>query len=140
MNTYLLYIYVNSDVTDTFTFKHWFLVLLNALFETFSCVYSEIMLTIISFFQKLIKGGVGIRVGVGKFSKINKRVGTITRYSRVLYQLHYLQNCSTTLPKRYHKEHKAVSTPQPFNIKMKSTNIDEGKEKIKENQTMLLNP
>ena len=30
--------------------------MLNALLETFSCVYSETMLTIISFFQKLIKG------------------------------------------------------------------------------------
>ena len=50
--------------------------MLNALLETFSCVYSETMLTIISFFQKLIKGGFGIRAGgVGKFSKINKRVG-----------------------------------------------------------------
>ena len=49
--------------------------MLNALLETFSCVYSETMLTIISFFQKLIKGGVGIRVGGGleNFSKINKR-------------------------------------------------------------------
>ena len=27
-------------------------------FETFSCVYSEIMFTIISLFQKLIKGGL----------------------------------------------------------------------------------
>ena len=43
--------------------------MLNALLETFSCVYSETMLTKISFFQKLIKGGVGIRAGggVGKF-------------------------------------------------------------------------
>ena len=24
VNTYLLYIYVNSDVTDTFTIEHWF--------------------------------------------------------------------------------------------------------------------
>ena len=38
-----------------------------------SCVYSEIMFTIISFFQKLIKGGVGIRAGgLENFSKINK--------------------------------------------------------------------
>ena len=44
--------------------------MLNALLGTFSCVYSETMLTIISFFQKLIKGGVGIRAGgVGKFFK-----------------------------------------------------------------------
>ena len=50
--------------------------MLNALLETFSCVYSETMLTIISFFQKLIKGGgVGIRAGGGleNCSKINKR-------------------------------------------------------------------
>ena len=59
-------------------------VLLNALFETFSCVYSEIMLTTISFFQKLIKRGAGIRAGgLENFSKINKQVGTIIRYSRV---------------------------------------------------------
>ena len=45
------------------------------------------MSNIISFFQKLIKGGgVGIRVGgLENFSKINKRGGgTIIRYSRVL--------------------------------------------------------
>ena len=50
---------------------------MNALLETFSCVYSEIMSNIISFFQKLIKGGVGIRAGGGleNFSKINKRGG-----------------------------------------------------------------
>ena len=34
------------------------------------------MFTIISFFQKLIKGGVGIRAGgLEDFSKINKRGG-----------------------------------------------------------------
>ena len=34
------------------------------------------MFTIISFFQKLIKGGVGIRAGwLESFSKINKRGG-----------------------------------------------------------------
>ena len=50
--------------------------MLNALLETFSCVYSETMLTIISFFQKLIKEGVGIRAGgLENFSKINKRGG-----------------------------------------------------------------
>ena len=47
------------------------------------------MSNIISFFQKLIKGGgVGIRAGGGgleNFSKINKQGGggTIIRYSRV---------------------------------------------------------
>ena len=53
--------------------------MLNALLETFSCVYSETMLIIISFFQKLIKGGVGIRAGGGleNFSKINKRGGRL---------------------------------------------------------------
>ena len=39
------------------------MVLLNAPFDTFSYLYSEIMVTIISFFQKLIKEGVGIRAG-----------------------------------------------------------------------------
>ena len=36
--------------------------------ETFSCVYSEITSNIISFFQKLIKGGVGIRAGGDDYS------------------------------------------------------------------------
>ena len=49
---------------------------MNALLATLSCVYSEIMFTIISFFQILIKGGVGIRAGgLENFSKINKRGG-----------------------------------------------------------------
>ena len=50
---------------------------MNALLATLSCVYSEIMFTIISFFQKLIKGGVGIRAEgeLENFSKINKRGG-----------------------------------------------------------------
>ena len=44
------------------------------------------MFTIISFFRKLIKGGVEIRAGVlENFSKINKRGGTIIRYSRVAF-------------------------------------------------------
>ena len=53
--------------------------MLNALLETFSCIYSGTMLTIISFFQKLIKGGVVIRAGGGleNFSKINKRRGRL---------------------------------------------------------------
>ena len=52
--------------------------MLNALLETFSFVYSEKMLTIISFFQKLIKGGVGIRAGrLENFSKINRRGGRL---------------------------------------------------------------
>ena len=47
------------------------LVLLNALLETFSCVYSEIMSNIISNFQKLIKGGVERRAGGWKiFQKL----------------------------------------------------------------------
>ena len=50
-------------------------------FETFSRVYSDIIFPIISFFQKLIKGGLNNSGGgVGKFSKITKR-GTIIRYS-----------------------------------------------------------
>ena len=45
---------------------------------TLSCVYSEIMFTIISFFQKLIKRGVGIREGgLENFSQINKRGGRL---------------------------------------------------------------
>ena len=43
------------------------------------------MSNIISFFPKINKTGVGIRAGGGleNFSKINKRGGTIIRYSRV---------------------------------------------------------
>ena len=45
-------------------------------FSILFCVYSEITFNIISFFQKLIKGGVGIRAGgLENFSKINKRGG-----------------------------------------------------------------
>ena len=54
------------------------------------------MLTIISFFQKLIKrgGGVGTRAGGwGNFSKIDKRGGgTIIRYSRVSSNFLYPEN------------------------------------------------
>ena len=76
---------MNSDVTDTFTYELWFLVLLNALLETFSCVYSEIMSSIISFFQKLIKGGWNKSEGGWKtFQKLISWGGTIIRYSRVL--------------------------------------------------------
>ena len=48
---------------------------MNALLATVSCVYSEIMFTIISFFQKLIKGGWNKSGGLENFSKINKRGG-----------------------------------------------------------------
>ena len=51
---------MNSDVTEYIYLRT--LVLLNALLETFSCVYSDIMFTIILYFQ--IKAGGG---GVGKF-------------------------------------------------------------------------
>ena len=60
--------------------------------------------------------------------------------TKSLYQLHYLQNYSTTLPKRYREEHKAVSTLRPINAKIKSTNKFEGKEKRKENKKLHLNP
>ena len=57
-------------------------------FETFSCVYSEIMSNIISFFKRINKKGVGIRAGgLENFPKINKRGETIIRYSRVLWAL-----------------------------------------------------
>ena len=57
---------------------------MNALLETSSSVYSEIMFTIISLSQNLIKGGVRIRArGLENLSKINKRGGTIIRYSSV---------------------------------------------------------
>ena len=44
--------------------------MLNALLETFSCVYSEIMTNIISFFQILIKGGGGVGIRAGVFQKL----------------------------------------------------------------------
>ena len=44
-------------------------------FKTFSCVYSEIMFTIISLFQKLIKGVWNKSGGLENFPKINKRGG-----------------------------------------------------------------
>ena len=45
---------------------------------TFSGVYSEIMFTIISLLQKLIKkGGWNKRGGLENFSKINKREGRL---------------------------------------------------------------
>ena len=73
------------NVTDTFTIDLRTLVLSNALLETLSCVYSEIMFAINSFSQKLIKGGWNKSGGgeLENFSKIKKREGTIIRYSRV---------------------------------------------------------
>ena len=55
------------------------------------------MSDIIPFFQKLIKGGVGIRAGgLENFSKINERGGgTIIWYSRVQYDIK--QNSLTLL-------------------------------------------
>ena len=49
--------------------------LLSALLETVSFIYSEIMFTLISFFQKLIKGGARISAGGIEIFKINKRGG-----------------------------------------------------------------
>ena len=47
------------------------------------------MSSIISFFQKLIKGGVGIRAGggLGNFSKIDKREGDYSVLKSRLVQL-----------------------------------------------------
>ena len=51
------------------------LVLLNAHLGAF-LAFIQKLFTIISFFQKLIKGGVGIKAeGLENFSKINKRGG-----------------------------------------------------------------
>ena len=58
------------------------LVLLNALLETFSSVYSEVLLTIISFFQKLITGGWNKSRGLENFAQSNR--GAIIQYLRVL--------------------------------------------------------
>ena len=67
--------------------------MLNALLETFSCVYSETMLTIISFFQKLIKGGVGIRAGgLENFSKINKRGDDYSVFESNILSLMHTKN------------------------------------------------
>ena len=57
----LLHLFVNSGSVE-------------CALKTISCVYSEIMFTIISLFQKSIKGEVGIRAGRGleNFSKTNK--------------------------------------------------------------------
>ena len=51
---------------------------LRSMKTNFSCVYSEIMFIIISFFQKLIKGGGGWQI----FQKLISGVGAICRYSR----------------------------------------------------------
>ena len=54
------------------------MVLLNALFDAVSCVYSKITFTIISVFQNLIKGVAGIKEGSWKkFSKCKKRGGGV---------------------------------------------------------------
>ena len=55
--------------------------MLTALLETFSCVYSETMLTMISFFQKLIKWGVGIRGGGGGWNIFQKLISGRANYS-----------------------------------------------------------
>ena len=73
---------MNSDVTDTFTFELWFCYM--HFLILFLAFIQKIRLISFHFFQKLIKGGVGIRAGgLENFSKINKLGGTIIRYSRV---------------------------------------------------------
>ena len=62
------------------------MVLLNALLEASSCVYSKITFNIISFLQKQIKVGGGNKSGEGleNFSKSISGEGAIIRYSRVI--------------------------------------------------------
>ena len=72
--------------------------MLNALLETFSCVYSETMLTIISFFQKLIKGGWNKGGGLENFSKINKRGGGRLFSTReYAFWQFWSKNCQTSV-------------------------------------------
>ena len=66
MNTYLLYIYVNSDVTDTFAFEHWFC----------ECIFRDFFLRLLKNYvyhyfivPKINKRGVGIRAGELKIFK-----------------------------------------------------------------------
>ena len=67
---------------------------MNALLATLSCVYSEIMFTIISFFQKLIKGGGWNKSGgLENISKINKRGGD--DYSVLESTALFIACCST---------------------------------------------
>ena len=63
------------------------MVLLNVLLETFPCIYSKIMFTIISFFEKLINGGWNKSGGgdLEDFQKLISRGEAIIRYSRVSY-------------------------------------------------------
>ena len=56
--------------------------MLNALLETFSCVYSETMIIIISFFQKLIKGGVELISGGDDYSVLE------SNFTESLLQVH----------------------------------------------------
>ena len=66
------------------------MVLLNALLETSSCVYSEIMFTAISFFQKLIKGGGWNKGGPGGWKIFLKLI------SRGGEQLFGIRECSSS--------------------------------------------
>ena len=61
---------MNSDVSDTYTFEFWFCCMhFLKLFLAF--IQKLYILTIISFFQKLIKGGWNKSGGVGKiFQKL----------------------------------------------------------------------
>ena len=64
----------------------------------------------------------GHRVCVSSFLILNNHLHNIlltTLLTKSFHQLHYLQNYSTTLAKRYRKEPKAVSTLGPINIKIK---------------------
>ena len=67
--------------------------------DSFLRLFRNYVFTIISFFQKLIKGGVGIRAGgLENFSKINKRGG-----GRLFGAREYMLNLSKTFPIKMHK-------------------------------------
>ena len=71
------------------------------------------------------------------FSYINNHLHhtlLATPLTKSLYQLNSLQSYSITWPKWYRKEQNAMSTLQPFNIKVKTTSKYEGKEKMKTKQ------
>ena len=73
-------VFLAKHISFTYSYE---LMLLIMHFLGLSCVYSEILFTIISFFQKLIKGDRNKSRGVENFSKSISGGGTIIQYSRI---------------------------------------------------------